>query len=112
MSVDVAWHRIAGFCYLKHGAKVYQPSAGRTSALTKSPDVTGLQVDMSTASIPPEVAGHAVESSGNGNLSCAVLKNTDISGPNLGYEGPGKKVADCCGGCENFEGCKAAVHFE
>ena len=94
-----------GFCYLKHGAKTYVPSAGRISALTKPPD-------RSAGASKSPLRNVTASSTGSGNLTCARLQNTDISGPNLGYEGPGKKVEDCCGGCEKYEGCKAAVHFE
>lgn len=95
-----------GFCYLKHGAKTYVPNAGRTSALTKPPDGSAVP------SKPPSRNNSTATSAGSGNSTCARLQNTDISGPNLAYEGPGKKVEDCCGGCEQYEGCKAAVHFE
>lgn len=90
-----------GTCYLKHGAMKYLPSAGRVSALTKANATASPDAYATRSSL-----GHA------GNDSCAVLANTDISGKNLGYDGPGKKPTDCCSLCEAFAGCKASVHFE
>ena len=83
------WYQ--GACYLKHNARKFVASAGRTSSLLGNATTT---------------------TSRSRGESCAVIANTDISGPNLGVAGPGKKASDCCPLCETFPGCRASAAFE